>query len=73
MLNSEFKPGNGWAQCLYASFVKCVLFFFFGHEACRILAPEPGIEPTTPVLEGEALSTGPPGKSLVMLLNPCEY
>ena len=39
-------------------------FFFFGHEACRILAPRPGIEPTPPALEGEVLTTGPPGKSL---------
>ena len=38
--------------------------WFFGHEACGIfLAPQPGIEPTPPALEGEALSSGPPGKS----------
>ena len=29
-----------------------------------ILAPQPGIEPTLPALEGEVLTTGPPGKSL---------
>ena len=39
-------------------------FGFFGHKACGILAPRPGIEPTCPALEGEVLTTGPPGKSL---------
>ena len=34
---------------------------FFGHDACGILAPQPGIEPLA--LEGEVLTTGPPGKS----------
>ena len=38
-------------------------FGFFGPEACGILAPRPGIEPTVPALEGEVLTTGPPGKS----------
>ena len=32
-------------------------------EACRILVPRPGIEPTFPALEGGFLTTGPPGKS----------
>ena len=31
--------------------------------ACGILVPRPGIEPTSPVLEGGFLTTGPPGKS----------
>ena len=42
------------------------MFWFFGREACGILAPQPGIEPAPPVLEGEVLTTGPPGKSLVL-------
>ena len=29
-----------------------------------IFAPRPGIEPAPPALEGEVLTTGPPGKSL---------
>ena len=33
-------------------------------EACVILAPRPGIEPAPPALEGEVITTGPPGKSL---------
>ena len=40
------------------------MFWFFGHEACGILAPRPGIEPAPPELEGEVLTTGPPGKFL---------
>ena len=39
------------------------MFCFFGREACGILAPWPGIEPAAPALEGEILTTGPPGKS----------
>ena len=34
------------------------------HTACGILAPRPGIEPTSPSLEGRFLTTGPRGKSL---------
>ena len=41
-----------------------VLFFFFGHEVCGILAPQPGIEPSPTALEDEVLTTGQPGKSL---------
>ena len=40
------------------------MFWFFGREACGILAPRPGIEPAPPALEGEVSTTGPPGKSL---------
>ena len=36
----------------------------FGLEAHGILAPQPGIAPTTPTLEGEGLTTGAPGKAL---------
>ena len=32
-------------------------------EACGILVPHPGIQPTSPALEGRFLTTGPPGKS----------
>ena len=40
------------------------MFWFFGHEACGILAPQPGIKPAPRALEGEVFTTGPPGKSL---------
>ena len=39
-------------------------FWFFGPEACGILAPRPGIEPVSPALEGGFLTTGPSEKSL---------
>ena len=37
--------------------------------ACRILVPRPGIEPTSPALEGGFLTTGPPGKSPLTALD----
>ena len=41
----------------------CFTFLFFGHEACGILAPQPGIKSASLALEREVLTTGPPGKS----------
>ena len=41
----------------------CFMFWLVGCKACGILAPRPGIEPSPPALEGEVLTTGPPGKS----------
>ena len=41
-----------------------ILFQFFGPEAYGILAPQPGIEPATPALEDDVLTTGPLGKSI---------
>ena len=32
-----------------------------------IFAPRPGIEPAAPALEGEVLTTGPPGKSTALI------
>ena len=43
--------------------------WFFGCEAFGILAPQPEIEPTPPALEGKVLTTGPPGKSLMGVIN----
>ena len=40
---------------------------FFGHEACGILAPWPGIEPAPHTLESKVLTTELPGKSLLSL------
>ena len=42
-------------------------FSFFGFKTYRILAPWPGIEPTSCALEDKALTTGPPGKSLFLI------
>ena len=52
----------------FIGFVAILLFFsvlfFFGHEACGILVPQPGIKPAPLAVKGEVLTTGPPGKSL---------
>ena len=53
-------------QCCF-----CFMFWFFGHKACGILAPQPGIKPTPPALEGKVLTTGPPGKSLTFYSLQC--
>ena len=37
-------------------------------KACGILVPRPGIEPMSPALAGEFLTTGPPGKSCLHFL-----
>ena len=44
------------------------MFWFSGHEACGILALWRGIEPTPTALVGEALTTGSPGRSLILVL-----
>ena len=38
------------------------MFWFFGFEAWGILVPRPGIKLRHLALEGEVLTTGPPGK-----------
>ena len=48
---------------IYYNIVSILCFGFFGHKAYGILAPQPGIEPTPPALEGEVLTPEPPGKS----------
>ena len=44
------------------------MFWFFGYEACGILAPSPGIKPLLTALEGQVLITGSPGKAGVQSL-----
>ena len=39
--------------------IASVLFIYLGLKACSVLAPQPGIEPTSPTLEGGFLTTGP--------------
>ena len=46
----------------------CVMFWFFGCEACGILVPRPGIKPVPPALQGEILTTGLLRKSLNVLI-----
>ena len=43
------------------------VLFFFGHKTCGILASQPGNEPASTALEGEVLTPGWPGKSLLLL------
>ena len=38
------------------------MFCFFGYKAYEILAPQLGVELAPPALEGQVLTTGPPGK-----------
>ena len=38
--------------------------------ACGVLAPQPGIEPMLPALEGRLFITGPPGTSIHFCLKP---
>ena len=45
-----------------------VLLFFLA-MTCAILAPQLGIQPTTPALEGEVLTTRLPGKSPTLCLS----
>ena len=49
------------------------MFWFLDHEACGILAPQPGLEPAPPALESRFLTTGPPGKSLEETIRVDEY
>ena len=42
------------------------MFWFWGQQACGILTLCPGIELTSPALEGKVLTSEPPGKSLIL-------
>ena len=48
----------------YCCFCFMLVFYFFGWETYGIFAMQPGIEPTTPALEGEVLTIELPEKSL---------
>ena len=41
------------------------MFWIFGPKPYGILAPQLRMEPVSPALEGEVLTTGPPGTALV--------
>ena len=58
--------------CFIYIYIYIVLYCFvllFGHEACGILASQPGMEPTLPAMEGKVLTTGPPRNSREYVLN----
>ena len=51
---------------VFIAFVTVLLLVYilvYGHKACGIFAPRPGIKLSPPPLEGEVLTTGLPGKS----------
>ena len=45
------------------NFLFCFDFFGRAMQHSGILVPRPGTEPAPPAVEGEVLTTGPPGKS----------
>ena len=49
----------------FSTILLLVYVLVFGLKTCGILAPKPGTEPTASALEGEVLTTGLPGKSLI--------
>ena len=55
-----FSPSKTLLNLLQYCF--SFMFWFWGHETCRISAPWWGIRPTPLALEGEVLTTGPLGK-----------
>ena len=61
---------------IFKVFIECVtvllllfMLCFFGHKACGILAPRPGIKPTPPALEGKVLATEHQGSPTTRPLN----
>ena len=52
---------SSWASLVVVHGLSCP-------TACGILVPRPGIEPTSPALEGEFSTAGPPGKSSMVVI-----
>ena len=74
LTKNEYTHGKYQRQCgpifksllnllQYCLFYVCFFFFFFAMR--HILAARPGIELVPLALEGEILTTEPPGKSLI--------
>ena len=67
VLDSESAPRNYFCfkslLNLLQYYFSFLFFFFFGLQACGVLAPEPGIEPS-PLHWKVVLTFGPPGTSL---------
>ena len=59
-----FKVATEFVTILFLFYV--LVFWFFGHKACEVLAPWPGIEPAPSALEGKSLTTEPADKSPVL-------
>ena len=61
-----------WTIFHFTELVTTMLLFYvliFGHKTCGILVPQSGIEPAPPAMEGEVLTTRPPGKNLYAFLS----
>ena len=75
VIESLFKFSK---KCLYwvcYHAVSVFMFWFFDHEVYGSLARQLWIEPTSSALEGEILTTAPPGKSLlvtVLIFSGCQ-
>ena len=54
-----FKVFTGFVTILLLLF----MLWFFGPEACEILALQSGLQPTPPALEGKVLTSRMPGES----------
>ena len=57
--------------CYSIAFLFCFVFLAASHVGS--LAPQPGIKPPPPALEGKVLSTGPRGKFLKGLFNTSDW
>ena len=55
-----FKGFVEFTTILLLLFMFC---FFWGHKACGILTPQPGVDLQSPTLEGDVSTSGPLGKS----------
>ena len=62
-------PGSSVHRTLYAGTLEWAAMSFSVVVACGILIPQPGIEPTSPTLEGRFPAAGPPGKCPGLRLN----
>ena len=55
----DFFYMDHFLTSLFITILLLFLFGFFGHEACGISAPWPGIEPVPSTLEDKVSATGP--------------
>ena len=60
---------NPWTRQMWPAGSAVAALGFCFYEACGLLVPWPRIKPLTPALQGRFLTTGPPGKSPVPLVD----
>ena len=63
-ISGRLSRSNIVTNSILLLFYLFIYLFFFGHEACRILAPHPGIKLALFALQNEVLAAGLPQKSL---------